>query len=164
MGNEKHGFFRRLEKICQPGNGINIQMVGWFVQKQKISIIQENLSQLNTTSKTPWEVTNLLREVWKTKLRQYCLNLAFNRPSIQTIHLSHNLLQASLIILRIIRHKRFILTNQGHLTKVRWQDCIKNCLAIIKFWLLSQISYLVAIGLGERRDITIKSNTLRYNI
>ena len=38
MGDEKNGFLRVLQKIGQPFNGINIQMVGWFIQQQQIMV------------------------------------------------------------------------------------------------------------------------------
>ncbi len=45
MGNDDHGAGARLEYIFQPADGVDIQVVGWFVEQQHVRIGEQRLGQ-----------------------------------------------------------------------------------------------------------------------
>ena len=48
MGNDHHGAVARIEHVFQPANGIDIQVVGRFVEQQDIRIREQRLCQQHT--------------------------------------------------------------------------------------------------------------------
>ena len=53
MGDKQNCFFGIFEKVLQPFNTINIQVVGWFVQKQEVSPAKQGLGKMDTAAQAP---------------------------------------------------------------------------------------------------------------
>ena len=55
---------------------------------------------------------NWSRQVLNPQLAENGLDLTFDFPSLERIHLSHDPFQTSLLVLSVVEHEEFILTNE----------------------------------------------------
>ena len=48
MGNDDHGAVARIQRLLQPADGVDIQVVGRFVEQQNIRVRKQRLCQQHT--------------------------------------------------------------------------------------------------------------------
>ena len=100
---QHHGTARLRQKLFQPLDGLNVQMVRRLVQQQHIRTLQQYLGQLNTHAPATTELTRGTLQVATLKAKPRQRTLQFCLARLGTHH------QQTLVLLRITFHKSHVI-------------------------------------------------------